>query len=359
MSVIINGERTYITLPRKEKPAVFKTALSSKRDNDIKDYLNAARGRLNSITTEMLEQGLLLTANSLKEFFMHGGVRYYTIENLFDEYIYIMSKREGAEEVSQKTFRKYELAREKFYGIIDKEKPATAITSTVIAEYMASLRKEYNTTTANGYGQKIKTIVKYGMSKGLIKINPFIGTHIRKGEMDIEFLTTDELNKIRDTDFHNDSLNRIRDLFTFQAASGMSYCDMAALAPEDIQYNESGQAYVHKRRAKTGVFFTSVILPDGMDILKRYNYKLPTISNNKYNAYLKTIADICGITKPLHTHIARHSYATRCINAGIRLEVVAKLLGHATTRITQHYAKLLRESVIKEVREAFVCVSVV
>ena len=353
MSIIINGQRTLVTLPRKEKPSEFRKALASKRNNGIRDYTDAVRARLNDITTEMMEQGLQLTATTLKEFFHNGGVRPYTIENLFNDYIAIVEKKAGTGEITQKTYRKYLLARERFFGIIDKEKPVTAITSTVIADYMASLRKDYNTVTANGYGQKVKTIVKYGMSKGLVKIDPFVGIHIRKGDMDVEFLTEEELSRIRDTDFQNRSLNRVRDLFVFQASSGMSYCDMAAIVPSDIQFNDVGQAYIHKRRAKTKVYFTSVILPDGMVILDRYDYHLPTISNNKYNAYLKPIRDLCGIDKPLHTHIARHTYATRCINAGIRLEVVAKLLGHTTTRITQHYAKLLQSSIIDEVRDAF------
>ena len=352
LTLIINGERTIITLPRKERPAAFKKATLSKRDNDIKRYLEATRARLNSITTELMEQGKPLTAATLKEYFMYGGARNYTIKDLFEEYLDIVHKKEKTE-LTHKTVRKYELTRDKFYEVVDKDKPATAITSVVIADFMAVLRKEYNPITASGYGQRVKTIVKYGMSKGIIRINPFIGIHFRKWNMDVEFLTTEELNRIRDTDFKNDSLNRIRDLFTFQAASGLSYCDMAALTPEDYQHNEDGQLYVHKRRAKTQVFFTSVILPDGMAILERYNYHLPTISNNKYNAYLKSIKDICGITKPLHTHIARHSYATRCINSGIRLEVVAKLLGHSTTRITQHYARLLQSNIINEVQEAF------
>ena len=96
-----------------------------------------------------------------------------------------------------------------------------------------------------------------------------------------------------------------------------------------------------------------MILKDGFDVLKKYDYNLPIISNNKYNAYLKFIRDICGIEKPLHTHIARHSYATRCINEGIRIEVVAKLLGHSTTRQTSHYARLLQKSIVGEVQEAF------
>ena len=114
-----------------------------------------------------------------------------------------------------------------------------------------------------------------------------------------------------------------------------------------------GQIYIHKKTAKTGVYLTSVVLPDGVEILKRYDFQLPKISNQKYNAALKFIKSICQIEKPLHTHIARHSYATRCLNLGIRLEVVAKLLGHSSTRLTQHYAKLLEKNIIQEVQDAF------
>ena len=356
MTIIINGERTIITLPRKENPKEFKAAVSSKRSNDIKEYLEATRKRLNVITTELMEDGEALTAATLKEYFMYGGARHFTIENLFDEYIGILKKREHID-LTTRSYRKYELARDKFYTIIDKNKPVSAITSAVIVEYLTTLRKEFNRATTNGYGQRIKTIVKYGQSKGYVKANPFLNIHIRKGDTDIRFLTTEELDTIRNTDFKNEAINRVRDLFTFQASSGMSYCDMAILTKEDIQFNENGQPYIHKRRAKTNVYFTSVILKDGYDVLKKYDYQLPIISNQKYNTALKFIKDICEIDKPLHTHIARHSYATRCINEGIRLEVVAKLLGHSTTRITQHYARLLQKNIVGEVEEAFAIVA--
>lgn len=352
MTIIINGERSVITLPRKEKPKEFKASIQAKRNNDVKDYLNAVRHRLNAIITEMMEQGVILTASTLKECFAYGGVRHYTIQDLFDEYIAILKNRVGID-LTPRSYRKYELSRDKFYQVIDKNKPLTAITSAVIIEYMSTIKREFNVPTANGYGQRIKTVVKYGMSKGLIKVNPFINVHLRKGDSDIQFLTVEEITRIRDTDFLNASLNRVRDLFVFQSACGLSYCDMAALTSEDIQFNQDGQPYIHKRRAKTKVFYTSVILEDGVAILKKYGYNLPIISNQKYNAALKFIKEVCGIDKPLHTHIARHTYATRCINEGIRLEVVAKLLGHSTTRLTQHYAKLLEKNVVKEVQEAF------
>lgn len=352
LCIIINGERTIVTLPRKEYPDVFKKETASKRDNPVKQYLDAVRDRLNEYVTEITEAGEPLSASMLKEYFKFGGAKSYTIEELFDEYLAILQKRVGLD-LTPRSYRKYELARDKFYLVVDKARPLTAITSAVVIEYIATLRKEFNRPTTNGYAQRIKTVVKYGMSKGLIKINPFIGTHIRKGDSDIQFLTKEELERIRDTDFRNPAINRTRDLFIFQASSGLSYCDMAGLVPDDIQHTPEGQVFIHKRRAKTGVFYTSVILKDGVKILDAYNGLLPIISNQKYNTALKFIRDICEIDKPLHTHIARHSYATRCINEGVRLEVVSKLLGHSTTRLTQHYARLLQKSIIDEVREAF------
>lgn len=352
LCIIINGERTIVTLPRKEYPDVFKKETASKRDNPVKQYLDAVRDRLNEYVTDITEAGEPLSASMLKEYFKFGGAKCYTIEELFDEYLAILQKRVGMD-LTPRSYRKYELARDKFYLVVDKARPLTAITSAVVIEYIATLRKEFNRPTTNGYAQRIKTVVKYGMSKGIIKINPFIGTHIRKGDSDIQFLTTEELERIRDTDFKNPAINRTRDLFVFQASTGLSYCDMAGLVPEDIQHTPEGQAFIHKRRAKTGVFYTSVILKDGVKILDSYNQSLPIVSNQRYNTSLKFIRDICEIDKPLHTHIARHSYATRCINEGVRLEVVSKLLGHSTTRLTQHYARLLQKNIIDEVREAF------
>ena len=78
----------------------------------------------------------------------------------------------------------------------------------------------------------------------------------------------------------------------------------------------------------------------------KYDYALPVITNQKYNSYLKEIADICGIKKTLTTHLARHTAATLMLNAGIAIEVVSKILGHSNTKMTQHYAKLLDKTVI-------------
>ncbi len=352
LSLVINGRRCFVQLPRKEEPTAFKREINSKKDNDLKEYLRLIRVRLNEIETTFLRDGEALTAAALKDYFKTGGYVLYTVGDLFDDYMRILAKRVNVD-LKPKTYRKYEIARDKFYKILPPTEPVSAITHAVIMDYQASMNQYLDYVTTNGYCQRVKTVVQFGIDNGRMKINPFSGIKLRKGEKSVQFLTEEEVEKIRTTDFHNESLNRVRDLFVFQAASGLSYTDMEKLKPEDFRQAPNGQYYIHDKRNKTGVYYTAVILEQGVEILKKYNFQLPILSNHKMNVYLKTIRDLCGIDKPIFSHVARHTYATRCLNRGIRLEVVAKLLGHSTTRITQHYAKLLDKSILAEVEEAF------
>ena len=352
MSLVINGKRCYVQLPRKEQPALFRKALASKKSNDIKHYLDGIRARLNEIVTTFLMEGQALTADALKAYFKTGGYVTYTVGNLFDDFFRILSKRVGID-LKPKTYRKYEIARDKFYKILSPSSPVSAITNAVILDYQASMNQYLDYVTTNGYCQRVKTIVQFGIDNGRIKINPFAGIRLRRGEKSVQFLTEEEVEMIRTADFHNESLNRVRDLFVFQAASGLSYTDMAKLVPTDFQVTQEGRYYIHDARNKTGVYYTAVILEEGVEILKKYNFKLPILGNHKMNVYLKAIRDLVGIDKPIFSHVARHTYATRCLNRGIRLEVVAKLLGHSTTKVTTHYAKLLQKNILKEVHEAF------
>lgn len=79
---------------------------------------------------------------------------------------------------------------------------------------------------------------------------------------------------------------------------------------------------------------------------------LPVPSNVKMNAYLKEIADVCGISKTLTTHTGRHTYATSvCLANGVSIENVAKMLGHSETKMTRHYARVLDKSILRDMRK--------
>ena len=352
MSIVINGERSIITLPRKESPSQFKKECGSKKDNDIKQYLQAVRNKVGRIQTEMMEQDVPLTVALLRDYFRTGGVQKYTIGDLFDDYYAILRKRVGVD-LTEKTYRKYELAKDRLFQIVSGDKPLSFLTNGLMKEYMATLNLDFDYVTAQSYCQKIKTVCMFAVANGKMTTNPFFDMHLRKGEKNVQFLTEEEVKSIRDSHIKNASLNKVKDLFIFQVNSGLSYCDMAILVPEDYQITKQGLYYIHKQRRKTNTFFTAVVFPDGVEVLKRYGFVLPVLSNQKYNAYLKQIADLCDIEKPLHTHVARHTYATMCLNHGVRVEVVAKLLGHSTTKVTTHYAKFVQSTIISEVNEAF------
>ena len=198
---------------------------------------------------------------------------------------------------------------------------------------------------------KMRSVILYAINNGKIEKDPFRGIRINKRLKDVEFLTFEELDRIRYKKMPNERLERVKDLFLFQCFTALSYCDMASLTPEDFQGNDLGQIFIRKYRAKTKVEFCTVLLEDAKAIAKKYEFHLPMLSNQRYNGYLKEIAALCDINKDLHSHIGRHTAACYLLNKGISIEVVSRILGHTNTRMTRHYAKLLDESVFKEFKK--------
>ena len=101
------------------------------------------------------------------------------------------------------------------------------------------------------------------------------------------------------------------------------------------------------------------LLPIARQILDKYKniplsngQVLPIPTNQKMNAYLKEIADVCGINKIFTTHVARHTFATTVTLANnVSIESVSKMLGHKSIKMTQHYAKVLEKTVVREMEE--------
>lgn len=78
--------------------------------------------------------------------------------------------------------------------------------------------------------------------------------------------------------------------------------------------------------------------------------KLPEISNQKYNSYLKEVGEIIGIKAKLTTHIGRKTFGTIALNSDYSIESVSKMLGHTNIKTTQgHYAVVLKKRIIEEV----------
>jgi integrase len=146
-------------------------------------------------------------------------------------------------------------------------------------------------------------------------------------------------------------IERVRDVFVFQTYTCLSYSDLLEFDSRMVQEVKGVNVYVGSR-IKTNMTFTIPLLSPALDILHKYNGKLPVISNVKYNEYLKIVAQAAGIDKPLTTHWARHTGATLLLNEGVPMQIVSKICGHSSTKITEQiYAKLLDETVVKAIQD--------
>ena len=346
MWVNIDGTRSSVYLSLRVNPDEFKKSLFSNRSNHINRYCSEVRRKVDEFYTDCVVKGVKVQAATLTDFVKNGfEERHYMLYQLFDDFEDIIKKRVGAE-IGNSTYSKYLLAIEQFKAVIPN-KPLKAVNNADVLNYKYHLKNQVKLkdSTLASYLTKTKSIFVFAIRNDKLSANPFDTIKIKKGEANINPLTREELMLIANKDFGIDRLNQVRDLFVFAANTALSYCDLASVKREDIQH-EGDVMYLKKKRGKTGVTYILPLNDTAMGLLKKYDYELPLISNQRYNAYLKEVADICGIKKTLTTHLARHTAATLMLNAGIAIEVVSKILGHSNTKMTQHYAKLLDKTVI-------------
>lgn len=183
----------------------------------------------------------------------------------------------------------------------------------------------------------------------LLKNDPYKGERFSRGKHAIrKYLTAEELKKVKDAQIDSETICRVRDLFIFQAYTGISYADLAKFNfKRDVQ--KRGNKYVILDiRLKTEENYFIVLLSPAMEILRKYDYVLPIISNQQYNLRLKIVADYAELDRNLTVHMSRHTFATMCLNNGVKMENVSKMLGHTNVRTTQQYAKVLNAEVEKD-----------
>lgn len=349
LSITINGERKFINLPTKLDVDDFA---KKRQPQEIKNLLLEWEKKVQESVTTLLNEGTPLTTENLREILRSGGKRSFTIEDCFEGFLKTYRKRVNVD-ITYSAYRKYELTRDLFYKYANQKAEITTVTPAMMQDYYAELNKKYQPNSSASYMAKTKTIIQYAIDNGKLTINPFQNIRIKREKKEIEFLTEEELNKIATQEYSTDALKRVADVFLVQAYSGLSFVDLESIRREDI-IEDNGVYYIQKRRHKTNVEYTAVLFPKGVEILKKYDYKLPIISNQKTNSALKAIARECGINKRVYDHLGRKSYGCMLLNRNIRMETVAKCLGHSQAKTTAtYYATLTKNTVVNEVAAAF------
>jgi integrase len=208
--------------------------------------------------------------------------------------------------------------------------------------------------------ERLRKMVNLAVKNEWIQRNPFARFQPRFIRNDREFLSQDELIAIEAKQFHIYRLQCAKDLFVFSCYTGLSYCDLMTLKKENISIGIDGEYWIVTARKKTSQTVRIPLLPKAMELIEKYKgdpkaiatgTAFPKLTNQKLNAYLKEIADLCGITKNLTFHLARHTFATTVtLTNGVPVETVSKMLGHTSIRTTQIYAKVIERKVSEDMK---------
>jgi len=198
------------------------------------------------------------------------------------------------------------------------------------------------------YHKCLKALLNKALRYDRISTNPYtkLRGQFKRGERDrVDYLTEEEMRAFEALHpIAGSQMAMARDLFVLQMYTGMAYSDIQRFDIGDYRLVDGVWQNVGQR-VKTGVAYISHLLPPVVEVLERYNYQVPRMSNTDYNRCLKALGMAVGIERPLHSHMARHTFATYMLANGARIENVSRMLGHTNIVQTQRYAKVLAQSV--------------
>jgi len=211
--------------------------------------------------------------------------------------------------------------------------------------------KKMAVSTVASYMKILRTYIHDAIMREKIDRDPSVGIKVKRGDYEqTRWLTEDEVHRIENATMPNGSLVRVRDLFIFSCYCGLAYSDLMDFNAEKLE-KDGDYTYLYGHRVKTGEEYIVLILPKAQEILEKYNYNLPKYSNQQYNKRLKEVAEVAHVDKALSSHYGRITAGFMALNSGVRIEVVSKMLGHATISETQRtYSRILKKTVVSEMR---------
>lgn len=371
LRITVNGVRKEIATGRCCEPERWNS--QSGRGNGTKEdikslnaFLDTLQVKVHEARRQIVDSDVTVTSELLKSILKGEHTKPRMILEAFQEHNMKFSELVG-KEFAPATLLRYKTSLEHTQRFIQwkyqrNDFEITNISYDFISSYVHYLKtvRSCNQNTTAKYIANFRKIINECIKQGWLKQDPFFGFKLAKKEVKREVLTMEEIETLSKKDFHVDRLNQIRDIFLFCCYTGLAYVDIKQLKSTDISIGIDGEDWIFTERQKTDVETRIPLLPFAKVLVEKYKKHpecatkgkvLPVPSNQKTNAYLKEIADLCGITKTLTSHIARHTFATTItLSNGVPIETVSKMLGHKNLRTTQHYAKILDLKVANDMK---------
>jgi len=352
---------------------VKELALESAKDSNlINETIESAKYRIHKIKLSLEDQEELLTIDAIKTKYWNIEKNGRTILLLFEKHNDECKQKVGVL-ITQATYGRYLTCYSHVKEFIKTEYkaddlPVTEINRRFYERFELFLKKKkmcaHNTTIK--YIRNFNKITRIAVEHGWIQKSPYRDIGYRLEDVDKPYLTKNELRIIEEKDIKMKRIALTRDMFLIGCYTGLSFSDIKDLESENIQTGVDGKLWIIKSRKKTGIVSKIPLLSVPHRIIRKYKNMqgingsaslLPILSNQKMNAYLKEIADICEINKVLTTHTARRTFATTVmLHNGVSMEAVSKMLGHTSLFMTRKYAKTDEYYISKEterIRELF------
>ena len=236
----------------------------------------------------------------------------------------------------------------------------SAITEDLFEEYGFYLKKRgLATATMNRYLCWLSRLMYRAVSQRIIRCNPFENAKYEKTEQKIRFLQKSDVGKLMALRVIDKEAEQARRMFIFSCFTGLAIADMEHLQFGHIQTAADGQKYIRKERQKTKVEFIVPLHPIAEAIINQCKEEQPSMkemqtvkekgddfifhcacSRSVMNAKIDIVGKACGIRERLSYHMARHTFGTMSLGAGIPIESIAKMMGHTSISSTQIYAQV-------------------
>ena len=361
-----------ITLNKKRKEFSTGYFVLDKHWDASKQLIIAKTTELKSINTQLnqISQLFLQIFNTLlleKEAFdvddiynRYKGDNDRNVTYLLEFYVNYLKRMEQLIGIDMKrsTWKKHENAYLNLKGYIKsnhkgKDFKLQDIDLPFIKDYEFYLKtnRRFSQATINKVLQRLKKMFSFAIEQNEILQSPFNGYRFNLLKKEVVYLTTEELKALEKSKPNQPRLIFVKDLFVFCCYTGLAFNEMANLKHSNIEKGFDGKLWISLIREKTNKSVSIPILPKANSILNQYSTEsdlvFPKLSNQKFNSYLKEIADIVGIEKNLTHHIARKTFAsTVLLYNDVPIEIVSELLGHSSIKVTQEsYAKLSNKKV--------------
>jgi len=369
LRITVNGRRSELSVKRKIRIDKWNSSTHrakgySEETIKINQYLDIIQNKIYKIHQNFVEKELPFTAELIRKYFLGVNENNKMLLEIFENHNKQMGKLVG-KEFAKATFIKYKTTISHLKNYIDtiyclNDMPVGNVNHKFITGFEYYLKTDRNCShnTAIKYVTNLKKIVRIAFANDWINKDPFFNWQAKLKIVERTFLSENEIQKMINKQFVIKRLDQVKDIFIFACFTGLAYADVKKLAPNDVVIGIDGGRWINTKRTKTDTRSNIPILPTVESILEKYKTHpdvvkgdklLPVLSNQKMNAYLKEIADLCGITKNLTFHLARHTFATTVtLTNGVPIESVSKMLGHKSLRTTQHYAKILDRKVSQD-----------